>query len=765
MRKGIVGGCVVASLMLGVGSASAAITVNTTKDETIAGDGTCSLREAVQAASGSPSPDCPGRTSSGVTTISLPAGHYRLSLGSELALTGDMAIVGSKSDPSQTVIDAALHSRVLLNEGTASLSRLTITGGRAAGPGPAGAPGGGIENDGTLALSNVMVAENASGNGGGGAVGDSGSTCTAGGDGADGGNGGGIFNHGILTMSRVTVSGNQTGDGGTGGSGGDRTGPNRTGCAGGGGGSGGSGAGVFSDGQLTVNQSTITGNATGNGGAGGAGGRSSTGGAAGSGGAGGDGAGIASAIQSGAATVTASAIATNLAGNGGTGGAGGPGADPGTGATGGDGGRGGRGAGVFSDAAVAGTMSLTNSTIAQDVAGDGGYGGSAGAGHGSGHSGGAGGDGADGADGGGVYADTGSVALSADTLAGDLAGDGGGPGTGGSGQDSAATGPQGIGGGAGSGGAIAVGPAVMTSVPSISEQDTLVAASLPENCSGTIADGGENLSFPESSCPGEVAGDPRLGALQNNGGAAPTMALKPGSAAINQVPASGAGCPAVDQRNVVRPQPANGRCDVGAYEVAPPVCRSLADATAMGQPIRVSLACADPSGLAVKYAIKRRPAHGSLGTLDASGGKVTYTPRAGFVGRDSFTYQASNSNGTATVQTVTLTVTRVPPKLTAAKLARTQFTATAGTQLHFTLSAAAALTITITHKNGKAAGTLTFAREPAGKDTVAFKGEVGNRALAAGAYRATLVASNAGGRSAATVLTFTILKPPASINR
>ena len=756
MRKGLVGGCIVAALVFGAGNAAAAIRVTTTKDETIAGDGTCSLREAVQTASGLPSPDCPGAAASGVTTIALPAGHYRLSLGSELDLGGDIAIVGGKGDPSQTVIDAALHSRALLTEGTASLSRLTVTGGRAAQPGPTGAPGGGIDNVGTLALSNVVVTDNASGDGARGRDGSTGGTCTPGTDGGNGGDGGGIFNDGTLTMTRVTVSGDQTGDGGRGGDGGGRSGPGQTGCSGGDGGSAGSGAGVYSDGPLTVNQSRITGNATGNGGAGGAGGQAASGGAAGSGGSGGDGAGITSSLQGEALTVLASTITGNLGGNGGGGGSGGPGANPGSGAAGGDGGLGGRGGGLFSDARLGATSSVTDSTIAQNVAGDGGYGGSGGAGNGTGRTGGAGGNAANGSGGGGIYADAGPVNLIADTLAGDLAGEGGGPGAGGTGQNSASSGTPGTAGSGGSGGAIVVGSAMMNVLASVSEQDTLVAASLPENCSGDVTDAGGNLSFPDTSCPAEVTSDPQLGPLQDNGGPTPTMSLAPSSPAINQIPASGAGCPSTDQRNVVRPQPRNGDCDIGAYEFARPVCRPLADATAMGRALRVSLDCGDPSGLALKYRIGRRPTHGSLGTLDAAAGKVTYTPRPGFVGKDSFTYRAANANGTATAQTVTITVLRAPPVLSAARLARTSFRAASGTQLHFTLSATAALTITITHKDGKPAGAMTFAHEPPGQDTVPLRGEVGEHLLAPGAYRAKLVASNAGGHSGVTVLPFTI---------
>jgi hypothetical protein len=61
--------------------------------------------------------------------------------------------------------------------------------------------------------------------------------------------------------------------------------------------------------------------------------------------------------------------------------------------------------------------------------------------------------------------------------------------------------------------------------------------------------------------------NPRLGALAQNGGPTKTMAIGPGSPAIDKVPASGAGCPSTDQRGVKRPQ---GRaCDIGAFEWAP----------------------------------------------------------------------------------------------------------------------------------------------------------------------------------------------------
>jgi hypothetical protein len=106
-------------------------------------------------------------------------------------------------------------------------------------------------------------------------------------------------------------------------------------------------------------------------------------------------------------------------------------------------------------------------------------------------------------------------------------------------------------------------------------------------------DGGGNLSWPESNCPG-INADPRLGALADNGGPTQTMALGPGSAAIDT--ALAASCPATDQRGVARPQGAG--CDIGAYEsdvvdTSPPV---------ITVPSSVVVNASSPAGAVVSYA-------------------------------------------------------------------------------------------------------------------------------------------------------------------
>jgi uncharacterized repeat protein (TIGR01451 family) len=101
-------------------------------------------------------------------------------------------------------------------------------------------------------------------------------------------------------------------------------------------------------------------------------------------------------------------------------------------------------------------------------------------------------------------------------------------------------------------------------------KNTIVANSRTGgNCTGTITDGGGNLSYPDATCPG-INADPLLGPLQNNGGRAQTHGLLPGSPAINA--GDSAGC-TDDQGNPLstdqRGFPRFGRCDIGAYELQP----------------------------------------------------------------------------------------------------------------------------------------------------------------------------------------------------
>jgi hypothetical protein len=66
-------------------------------------------------------------------------------------------------------------------------------------------------------------------------------------------------------------------------------------------------------------------------------------------------------------------------------------------------------------------------------------------------------------------------------------------------------------------------------------------------------------------CMPTITGDPMLSALEDNGGSTQTMALLPGSPALNT--GNAANCPMTDQRGVARPQ--GSGCDIGAFEYVP----------------------------------------------------------------------------------------------------------------------------------------------------------------------------------------------------
>jgi CSLREA domain-containing protein len=509
------------ALVSPVAAAAATLTVTTTRDELVAHDGRCSLREAIGAVeSPGTRTDC-GRVSRGSNTIVLGSGRYVLSItaaGADDNTSGDLNVDGAAplaiagAGLRATVIDAGgLGDRVLSVASGARLllSRLSITGGRA----PAGSAGAG---------------------------GVAGVGCAAGGAGVDGldagapGSGGGIFNGGTLVLDTVAVTGNTAGAGGAGGSGGG------AGCDGGDGGLGGSGGGVYNQGRLTLVDSTVSGNRAGAGGGGGSGDANPLGasGAGGSGGPGGSGGGL---DNQGTLSVTASTIGRNSAGAGGVGGLGGTGAGP-LGA-GGSGGLGASGGAIFS---AGGLLTVIDSTLYGNVAGAGGAGGRLT------------GTGGSGGNGGGIAVAAGRSRVRNATVAGNGVGTGGA-----SGSTAGTSGAAGVGGG--------LFVASTLSADDLRLQNTIVASSLGANCAGStgsaIANGGRDLSYGDQTCPGRP-GNPELGPLKDNGGPTATMAIGAGSAAIDAIPARNGGCPASDQRGVRRPQ---GRaCDIGAYEFAVP---------------------------------------------------------------------------------------------------------------------------------------------------------------------------------------------------
>jgi hypothetical protein len=178
---------------------------------------------------------------------------------------------------------------------------------------------------------------------------------------------------------------------------------------------------------------------------------------------------------------------------------------------------------------------------------------------------------------------------------------------------------------------------------------------------GNNIDSGSDCSLSDT-IPGQADQsdtNPLLGPLQNNGGPTLTMALAPGSPALNRVSA-GAGCPSVDQRGVPRPQ--GIACDIGAFELqVPPTCGAVAAQTAPGgSTVTIGMSCSGTAPGTLTYRVVSSPAHGTLSGFNPGDGVVNYTPDPGFTGTDSFTYDGTSSGGTATRAAVTITVPPVP---------------------------------------------------------------------------------------------------------
>ena len=128
----------------------------------------------------------------------------------------------------------------------------------------------------------------------------------------------------------------------------------------------------------------------------------------------------------------------------------------------------------------------------------------------------------------------------------------------------------------------------------------------------------------------------------------------------------------------------------------PPTANADAYTVAAGSPLTVAAAGvlandADANGLALTATLVAAPTHGTL-VLNADG-SLTYTPVAGFVGTDTFTYRAVDANASSTPATVTITVAAAPPVTNA-----DTYAATAGSPL--TVGAAAGVLANDVGPNG-----------------------------------------------------------------
>jgi hypothetical protein len=120
-----------------------------------------------------------------------------------------------------------------------------------------------------------------------------------------------------------------------------------------------------------------------------------------------------------------------------------------------------------------------------------------------------------------------------------------------------------------------------------------VSGHVQSQCYNLIGNGSGGSGFAHTDLVGTTANPigPRLGPLQDNGGPTPTMALLPGSPALNAGDPAQLGLP--DQRGVVR----SGGVNIGAYHASASAVVLTAPATATaGTPFDVTVQAVDTFG-------------------------------------------------------------------------------------------------------------------------------------------------------------------------
>lgn len=110
---------------------------------------------------------------------------------------------------------------------------------------------------------------------------------------------------------------------------------------------------------------------------------------------------------------------------------------------------------------------------------------------------------------------------------------------------------------------------------------------------------------------------------------------------------------------------ANGISGGRMVTIAPnsaPTAQPTATTTTIDTPVMITVTASDPdAGQALTYAVVTPPRHG---TLSGSLPSVTYTPDAGYLGSDSFSYRARDCALDSDEATVSITVQERPPAIT-----------------------------------------------------------------------------------------------------
>lgn len=97
----------------------------------------------------------------------------------------------------------------------------------------------------------------------------------------------------------------------------------------------------------------------------------------------------------------------------------------------------------------------------------------------------------------------------------------------------------------------------------------------------------------------------------------------------------------------------------------PPVAQNQSISTKAGTPRAITLGATDANNDVLTFSLVTQPANG---TLSGNGANVTYTPKAGFAGTDSFTFKANDGQADSNIATITVQVLADSPPPTNQKV-------------------------------------------------------------------------------------------------
>ena len=158
-----------------------------------------------------------------------------------------------------------------------------------------------------------------------------------------------------------------------------------------------------------------------------------------------------------------------------------------------------------------------------------------------------------------------------------------------------------------------------TTSPRINTRNSIFSNAPGGNCDGTLTSQGSQprelrpVRAPRRRRPGRE--EPLLGPLADNGGQTDTLALLPGSPAINR----GTACPPTDQRGVARRQ--GTACDVGAFELVPAIVTPRTNSSSGGLKRNTA------KGTAILFVSVPGPGTLPSPTGEATAGRSTGRPR------------------------------------------------------------------------------------------------------------------------------------------